>query len=127
MEHVEEQQEAQAISISNVCEGAMVKAFENSLRKCLANIMDPNTEATRKREIKLVLSLHPKEDRVQINCEFDCTEKLASMIPATSRIYVGKDSEGTLYALTEDPRQMNIFTPPAPRKLPEPIQFAVNK
>lgn len=122
-----EQHEPTPISIENVCDGAMVDAFETSLRKCLANIMDPNTEARRKREIRLVLTLHPKEDRVQINCEFECTEKLASMIPATSRMYVGKDAEGTLYALTEDPRQMNIFTPPAPKEVPKPIQFSVAK
>ena len=122
-----DQNEATAITISNVCGGAMVEAFETSLRKCLANIMDPNTDARRKREVRLTLTLHPKDDRVTVDCEFDCTEKLASMIPVESRLFVGKDAEGTLYALTEDPRQMNIFTPPAPREVPQPIQFQVAK
>jgi hypothetical protein len=122
-----ENPEAQPITIENVCGGAMVEAFEISLRKCLTNIMDPNTDARRKREVRLTLTLHPKDDRVTVNCEFDCTEKLASMIPVESTLFVGKDAEGTLYALTEDPRQMNIFTPPAPREVPAPIQFVGSK
>ena len=122
-----EEDDPVTINIGNVCDGAMVQAFERSLAKCLANIADPNTEAKRKRQVILVLSLHPKEDRTQINCEFDCNEKLAGMIPATSRMYIGKDESGALYALTSDPRQMNIFTPPAPKQVPAPIEFKAAK
>lgn len=122
-----EQEQPKAIGISNVCGGAMVAAFENSLRKCLANIMDVNTDATRKREIRLTLTLQPREDRVKIDAFFDCTEKLANIVSVESRIFVGKDAEGNLYALDEDPRQMNIFTPPAPREVAAPIEFKAAK
>jgi hypothetical protein len=112
------------INIGNVADGAMVDAFELKLREVLANIADPSTEAKQKREINLCLKLHPKEDRVQINVEFTCTAKLAGLMPSTSRIFVGKDAEGALYALTEDPRQLNIFTPPKPVEVSPVIQFA---
>jgi hypothetical protein len=111
------------INIGNICDGAMIDAFDLKLREVLANIMDPNTEARQKREIHMVLKLHPKDDRIQINTEFTCTVKMAGLMPATSRMYVAKDAEGALYALAEDPRQMHIFTPPRPVEQARPIEF----
>lgn len=49
-----------AVTFADVCGGAMAQAFESSLKKCLANIMDPNTEARAKRKIHLTLTLAPK-------------------------------------------------------------------
>lgn len=115
------------INIGNICEGAALEAFDASLAKIIANIMDQNTEAKAKREMRLVISFHPKDDRTQINCQFDCSEKLAGMIPATSKLFIGKDAEGGLHALTEDPRQMHIFTPPKPKEVPAPIEFSAAK
>lgn len=115
------------INIGNVCGGAMVEAFALKLQELLDNIMDPNTEARKKRELHLVLRLTPKDDRVQIDSEFECTTKLAGLIPTQSRMYIGRDEMGSLYALTEDPRQMHIFTPPKPVEAPKPIEFKTSK
>ena len=117
------QDEAIPINIGNICDGAMVEAFELKLADALRNIMDPSTEARSKREIVLRVKFHPKDDRVQINYEFTCDTKLAGLMPATSRMFVGRDAAGALYALSEDPRQMHIFTPPAPRAAPAPLPF----
>ncbi len=106
------------INIGNVSDGALVEAFELKLREVLANIADPHTPATAKREINLRLVLRPKEDRVQIDSQFTCTARLAGLIPASSRMFVGKDGDGNLYALADDPRQLNIFTPPKPKEVP---------
>ena len=111
------------VNIGNVSDGALVEAFEIKLREVLANISDPNTPATAKREINLRLILRPKEDRCQIDSQFTCTAKLAGLMPATSRLFIGKDAAGHLYALTDDPRQLNIFTPPAPEELSPVIAF----
>lgn len=71
----------------------------------------------------MVITLKPKEDRVQLAAELNCSSKLAPLMPANARIFIGKDESGALYALTEDPRQMNIFTPPKPVEAPPVIQF----
>lgn len=115
--------EPQLIDIDSISEGAMVQAFGMKLAEVLANITDPNTPATAKREITLKLSLHPKEDRTQIDTQFTCKASLASIVPSTSRIYMGHDEEGNCYALDRDPRQQNLFTPPQPKEAPAPIQF----
>jgi hypothetical protein len=115
--------EPQLIDISSISEGAMVEAFGLKLAEVMANIADPNTPATAKRQITLTLMLHPKEDRTQIDTAFTCKSMLASIIPATSRIYMGRDDDGNYYALDRDPRQMNIFNPPQPKSVPAPLSF----
>jgi hypothetical protein len=115
--------EPQLIDFATVSDGALIEAFGLKLSEVLQNIADPNTPATAKREISLVLSLHPKEDRTQINIQFTCKARLASLMPATSRIFMGKDGDGNLYALDKDPRQQNLFTPPAPTAVREPLSF----
>ena len=111
------------INIGNVSDGALIEAFDLKLKEVLANIADVNTPATAKREITLRLILKPKEDRVQINTKFHCTAKLAPIVEVESRIFVGKDKDGNLYALSDDPRQLNIFSPPKPKEMPQPLQF----
>ena len=99
------------INIGNVANGAMVYAFQLELDKVLKNIMNPSTEATAKRYIRLELMLKPKDDRIQLNTEFTFTSKLAGIIPVDSRIFIGKTEDGILVPLVDDPRQMNIFQP----------------
>ncbi|HVJ09718.1 MAG TPA: hypothetical protein VM554_15175 [Acidisarcina sp.] len=111
------------INIGNVSDGALVEAFDLKLREVLANIADPTTSATAKREIVLRLELRPKEDRVQIDTQFTCVAKLSSITPNTSRIFLGQDKDGGLYALNSDPRQLSFFTPPRPVEAPKPLQF----
>jgi hypothetical protein len=115
------------INIGNVCDGAVVEAFELELRKCLVNIYDLSTSATASRTISLKVKLKPREDRVQIDVQFDCDSSLAPVISKTSRMFVGKDEGGQLYGLTADPRQLNIFTPPKPREAPPVIEFTASK
>jgi hypothetical protein len=119
--------EPQLIDISTIADGALVEAFGLKLQEVLANISDPNTPATSKRQITLTLSLIPKEDRTQIDTAFTCQARLASLIPATARIFMGRDEEGNLYALDRDPRQQNLFNPPAPVAVREPLTFKAAK
>ena len=48
------------INIGNICDGALVEAFEVELAKVIKNIMDPNTEAKAKRSITMTVDFHPK-------------------------------------------------------------------
>lgn len=105
-------QEPVTINIGNVCNGAAVDAFELKLRECLENICDLNTPATAARTVTLRVKLKPREDRIQIMTEFSCDSSLASFEPKVSHIFIGRDEEGSLYGLKEDPRQLTFFTPP---------------
>jgi hypothetical protein len=38
-------------------------------------------------------------------------------------MFIGRDVDGALVPLADDPRQMNIFTPLKPVERPKPIEF----
>jgi hypothetical protein len=120
----DEQHEPIPINIGNICDGALVEAFEVELAKVIANVMDQNTEAKKRRSITMTVDFHPKDDRTQINVEFTISTKTAGLIPSTSRIFIARDGEGGLHAIDEDPRQMHIFTPAKPVEAPAPIIFS---
>jgi hypothetical protein len=111
------------INIGNVCDGAAVDAFEKKLRECLENICDLNTPATATRTVTLKIKLRPREDRVQIGAEFTCEASVASFVPKVSRLFIGRDEDGVLYGLNEDPRQLTFFTPPKPREAAPVVTF----
>jgi hypothetical protein len=110
------------INIGNVCDGAAVDAFELKLRECLENICDLNTPASATRTVTLKVKLKPREDRIQVATEFTCEASLASFEPKVARMFIGRDEEGHLYGLAEDPRQLTFFTPPA-KKEAEVVKF----
>ncbi|SEG56009.1 hypothetical protein SAMN05421819_3538 [Bryocella elongata] len=111
------------INIGNICGGALIEAFDLKLAEVLANVMDVNTEARAKRVITLKVTIVPKDDRVTLDVQIDPSVNLAPLRPSNSKIFIGKDAEGFLYALNEDPRQMNIFSPPQRQAPPAPIEF----
>ena len=115
------------INIGNIVDGAVIEAFGVELQKVVNDIMDPSTEARQKRRITLEVEFHPKDDRIQVAVQFTCKAKLAGLIPSTSRLFIGRTEGGQLVPLAEDPRQMNIFTPPKPVQLPAPIVFSGKK
>ncbi|MHB8303635.1 MAG: hypothetical protein ACYDC6_12470 [Acidobacteriaceae bacterium] len=116
-------QEPVTINFGNVSDGALIEAFDLKLQEVLKNIADVNTSATAKREIVLRLILKPKDDRVQIVTRLHCDAKLAPIVEVESRIFVGRDAAGNLYALSDDPRQLNIFTPAKPKEALKPLEF----
>ena len=50
------------LSIESLCGGAVQERINRALRKVSDNILDPNTEAKKKRVINLQLTFEPSED-----------------------------------------------------------------
>jgi hypothetical protein len=112
------------INIGNICHGKVLDAFEMEMRKVLANIYDLDTPAIATRSIILRFDIKPKDDRVELLTSFDIKSVLAPQDKKFSHMFVGRDKENNLYALNEDPRQMNIFTPARPVEVRAPlVQF----
>lgn len=124
----EEMEAPITINIGNICHGKVPDAFDSELRKLLANIYDLETPAETTRRMILTFDIKPKEDRVQLMTSFEIKSVLAPQDKKFSLMFVGRDKENTLYALNEDPRQMNIFAPLKPQEVRAPlVQFpAVN-
>jgi hypothetical protein len=114
------------IDINNINEGAMVEGFEIELRRALENIADINTVATATREVALVLLLKPHADRVQIETEFRCKSKLAGVEVHKSKLFLGHTEEGTPIAFLNDPRQMPLWSAPAPPLKKNVVSFGAD-
>lgn len=115
--------EAVPINIGNINDGAMIQGFEIEFRKALENIADINTPATASRKVTLVLVLKPHSDRVTIETEFKCSSTLAAIETHKSKCFMGRTEDGSYIAFDSDPRQMPLWTAPAPKELAKPIEF----
>ena len=111
------------IDISTVNDGAIPEGFGIELQKVLANIADINTPATATRSVTLTLILKPHSDRTVIETEFKCSSKLADIETHKAKIFMGFTDEGAPIAFDGDPRQMILFTKPAPKEVNLPIEF----
>lgn len=94
-------------TLTNLAEGAAEELFSNELAKVLANIDDPNTSATAKREITLKIVLTPHEDRRGAKVAMGATAKLAPTLAAFGTMFVANQN-GEVRGFAHDPKQLPI-------------------
>src|SRR5262245_24731881 len=94
--------------------GAAEELFDHALQDVLANINDVNPDAEAKRTIGLQFVFVPQNDRTTVDVQIQVATKLAGVIKAQTRIYVGKN-KGEFFAVEDDPKQMllGLESPPA--------------
>lgn len=86
------------MTLSNLSNGAVVERAEWELQKILANIADPNTDPTKKRELTIKITIKPDETREISDVEITCTSKLASIKPLKTRMFMSEDKDGRFFA-----------------------------
>lgn len=96
------------VSLVTLNQGAAVELFDNELKKMLANIADPQTEAGITRTIQLTVKIKPVESRKEAAVHLSIVSKQAPQKPATSSIWFGK-VEGEAVAVQADPNQSLLF------------------
>lgn len=122
----EPQKELIPLDINTVNDGALVDGFGIELQKVLENIRDINTPATATRSVTLQLIIKPHSDRIVIETEVKCSSKISIIETHKSKMFIGVTEGGSPIVFDEDPRQMIMFTPPAPKEASQPIEFGRN-
>ena len=90
------------LSIESLCGGAVQERINRALRKVSDNILDPNTEAKKKRVINLQLTFEPKEDdREDVKVEAAVTIKIAPEEKVHTQLYINKDLANNQVTITE--------------------------
>lgn len=117
------EEQAMPIDLLTLNEGALVEGFELELRRVLENIADLNTSPTAARAIVLKITLRPSGDRVTLDAEIECGSKLAPPERSHSKIFLGRATDGSPVAFPTDPRQLPLWTKPAPKEAPPPLEF----
>lgn len=114
------------VTLETVGGGAAGDLFAKHLPEILANIQDPNTDATKPRSITISITLSPRPDRESAMVVIKAAAKLAPVIPAAGTIHIGQRG-GKLVAVTQDLRQGSLFPDGAPDPSVLPIDRSAER
>lgn len=90
------------LTIESLCGGAVNERINRALRKVSDNILDPNTDAKKKREITLKLTFKPNEgDREEVGVEANVTMKLAPEEGVQTQFFINRDLANDTVTITE--------------------------
>ena len=98
----------QELDLATLGGGAAIERFQDELERVVANILDPNTEATKVRKITLTVSLKPHESREFAQAALRVTSSLAPAKDVGELAFFGRMRTGEIVATRRDPRQMEI-------------------
>jgi hypothetical protein len=101
------------LSLSNLYQGAAIERFVHELQRVVDNIKDVNTDAEAKRKITLEVTFSPYSDRTGIEIEVNCKSTIAATAKLTDQTVFIMNLDGRPTAFTHDPRQQDLFSPPA--------------
>lgn len=97
------------MSLLNIGGGAAIELFDVELQRVLKNVVDPNTEPKKPREITLKVRLDPDEKRFLTNVEISCASKIAAMSTFSTQVII--DREGSRVEAREIvPSQQKLFS-----------------
>ena len=97
------------ISITELHGGAGIKLMDDAIARAVANVLDPNTSATKTRKVQLTVTLNPNEDRSAANCTIAIQTSMAPPKERDTRLFFGIRSDGTYAAKEVHVDQMNMF------------------
>ena len=90
------------LTLANMCSGGVQERIDRALAKVSDNILDPNTEAKKKREVTVKIVLAPNEnDREDVAVSVHTAVKLAPETGLETQLFISKDIESGSVQLTE--------------------------
>lgn len=91
-------------SIIDMAQGAIKEHVDYEMTRILNNIIDPNTNPTKKRTLTLQLVFSPDSDRRNIGVSVTAKSKLEPTNPVGTVLYLTGDSNGLLTAVEMVPQ-----------------------
>ena len=93
--------------------GAIMERVDIEMPKIIENIMDPNTKATKPRELTVTLTLTPDDSRQIVALDSTIKYKLVPYNPIRTNLFITDAADGdgyTVLEMTPDiPGQMRMF------------------
>lgn len=96
------------LSLATLKGGAAVEMVDEAIKRLLENVVDPNTDATSKRKVTLVISLVPDKDREMLGVQLSVKMAMAPQATVNSVAYVAHTRDGVV-AVEHDPKQPGLF------------------
>ncbi len=79
------------VELKEIVGGALQEQFEKSFEKVVENLQNPNTPFKNSREITIKLKFTQNEQRDDVSCTIQVSEKLAPQTPMKTSFYIGTD------------------------------------
>lgn len=105
--------EAQEVSLTNICGGAIEEVFQREFASILANIADVNTNPEGKRKITLEFTITPFEDRSGGTVTFACKSKMIPVEEVKGTVFFQRRGL-VMVAVPHDPKQQRLFEKEGP-------------
>jgi hypothetical protein len=106
------------VSLEQLAEGAAGELFEREMQRVLGNILDPNTDWKKRREITLKFIIAANEDRESAILAVDANSKIAPARPHVQPIFLGRRN-GRMVAVS---RIQHALFPEDPAVTPMPAR-----
>lgn len=79
-------------NLSTMSDGGVQEKFEQELKKVAENILDPNTDAKKKRTVTITLTYLPNDNRDAISVYSEVKSKLVPQDGVSTTLLVGRNS-----------------------------------
>lgn len=90
------------MTLASMCDGGVQERIDRALMKISDNILDPNTEAKKKRTLTVTISFVPNEDdREDVTVDVSTSIKLAPETGLKTQLFINKDLNSGAISLTE--------------------------
>lgn len=99
-------------SIIEMAMGAIQERADYEMSKIIDNIIDVNTNPTKKRQLILTITFEPDDKREVIKVSAQSKSKLEPTSPVVTALYIGADADGEVSAVEmvpQIPGQQNLF------------------
>ena len=118
------------MTIANIAGGALVERANEKIQEVLNNIMDPNTDAEKKRKVVITLEFAGlDDDRYMADVSFNVKSTLVPARKISTRIAFESDRDGNVVAeeLQKGGVKGQIYVDSDTGEIVEPQVTAVNK
>ena len=93
------------LTLATICDGQVQDAVNRALETVANNIVDPNMDPKKAREVHIVIKMTPKEeDPEDVAVQVAVTKKLAAENPFKTQFYVTKDLRSGSVTIQEHKR-----------------------
>ncbi|AMG48622.1 hypothetical protein AL523_01920 [Enterococcus gallinarum] len=81
------------LDLSKIDDGAVQEKFAHEMEKALENILDRNTDPTKKRSVTITIDIIPNKDRDMFILASQCKSKLVPREETETKVLFGRNSD----------------------------------
>ncbi|MGF2943017.1 hypothetical protein [Enterococcus xiangfangensis] len=86
------------VQLSEMSEGSVQERFEHEFAEVIKNVMDPNTDSKKKRQVVITIDVTTDEYRDQVYLAAQVKSKLVPRDDVSTKVLIGSEKDGVVVA-----------------------------